>query len=413
MTDWTLSMVRDLDRDDQLADKRGCFELPRGVIYLDGNSLGPLPRGVAERLNRVVNDEWRNSLIRGWNDHGWMALAGKVGEKLAPLIGAEPGEVICGDSTSVNLFKLLSAALKLRPDRKVILTADDNFPTDIYIAEGLVRQLGGDYEIRYVDHADPIGGIDQDVAVVSLTHVDYRTGFMLDMAAVTAAARDAGAVMLWDLSHSTGAMPVELNAAGADLAVGCGYKFLNGGPGAPAYLYVAERHQAALQQPLSGWLGHREPFAFENRYHPADGIARNLCGTPPVISMSAFDSALDHFADVDLTKLRAKSMAMGDLFVDLVERDCAEFGLSVVSPRDANQRGSQVCLRHEHGYAIMQALIDRGVIGDFRAPDVLRFGFAPLYLSYEDVWQAIEILRDVMASGDWDQPEFHARAAVT
>ncbi len=401
------------DRTDPLAGLRDAFRLPGDVTYLDGNSLGPLPADLPERLADVVQRQWGDGLIRSWNDAGWIDAPRRVGDKIAPLIGAGPGEVAAADSTSVNLFKLLAGALRLRPGRRVILSEPENFPTDLYIMQGLIELLDRDFELRRAEPDRLADAMDDDVAVVALTHVNYKTGRMHDMAAVTAAAHDAGALMLWDLAHSAGAVPVDLAAAQADLAVGCGYKYLNGGPGAPAFLYVSRALQDEFHQPLSGWLGHISPFAFESDYRPADGIGRNLCGTPPILSMLALDCALDIWRDVDLAAVRNKSVALTDLFIELVERDCAGMGLELASPRDAAMRGSQVSFRHSDGYAVMQALIAQGVIGDFRAPNLLRFGFAPLYIRYVDVWDAAAALSDILRNRAWDDPAYKQRAAVT
>ena len=400
-----------LDDADPLRAFRARFVVPDGVVYLDGNSLGALPRATAARVAQVVEREWGAGLIRSWNDAGWIDLPRRVGDKIARLIGARAGEVIVADSTSVNLFKLLAGALALNPGRRVILTEADNFPTDLYVAEGVASLLG--VELRRVAAADVLGAIDARVAVVSLTHVSYRTGRMHDMTRVTARAREAGALMLWDLAHSAGAMPVDLNAAGVDLAVGCGYKYLNGGPGAPAFLFIAQRHQAAFRSPLSGWLGHAEPFAFAPSYRAAEGIARGLVGTPPILSLAALEVGVDLALEADLTEVRRKSVALAELFITLVEKECSGFELRLVSPRDAAERGSQVSVAHPEGYAIVQALIARGVIGDFRAPDIIRFGFAPLYLRYADVRAAVAHLRDIMATRAWDRPEYRRRATVT
>jgi kynureninase len=403
--------ARRLDDADPLAPLRERFVLPAGVIYLDGNSLGPLPRGTAERLRRVVEDEWGRDLIRSWTRHGWLDLPAAVAAKIAPLIGARPTEVAVADSTSVNLFKLLAAALALRPGRRAILSQPGNFPTDLYQIQGLTELLGDGHELRLA--ADPTAALDEDVAVVALSHVDYRRGEVQDMAAVTVAAHRRGALALWDLSHSAGALEVDLGGCGADLAVGGGYKYLNGGPGAPAYLFVAEALQEAARSPLQGWLGHADPFAFEPAYRPAPGIRRFLCGTPPVLSLAALDAGLDLFAGVDLAQVRRKSMALGDLFLRLVEERCGGHGLTPACPADARRRGSQVALAHPQGYAIVQALIARGVIGDFRVPDVLRFGLAPLFLRHVDVWDAVEHLRQVLVTGEYRQPEFQQLAPVT
>jgi kynureninase len=402
-----------LDACDPLAPLRSRFHLPEGVIYLDGNSLGPLPRTARHRLVQVAEDEWGNGLIRSWNSAGWIELSQRIGDKLARLIGAQPGEVIVADSTSINLFKALAGGLALRPDRRVIVTERDNFPTDLYMAQGLIALLGGTHELRLVE-ADAIAqAIAADTAVVMLTHVNYRTGRMHDLAALTRCAHEHGALVIWDLAHSTGAVPVDLNGAEADFAVGCGYKYLNGGPGAPAFIFVARRHQASFRQPLAGWLGHAQPFAFEGCYRPAEGIARALCGTPPILSLAALECGVDIALEAPMAAVRAKSLALTDLFITLVEQRCAGHGLRLVTPREHDRRGSQVCFAHPDAFPIMQALIARGVIGDFRAPDVLRFGFAPLYLRYADVWAAARILAEVLDARAWDRPEFRQRAIVT
>ena len=403
----------DLDHRDPLARFRERFVLPSDVIYLDGNSLGPLLKSVPDRLRQVVEREWGHGLIRSWNAARWIDLPQRVGDKIAPLIGAEPGEVVAADSTSVNLFKLLSAALTLQRGRSVILSERDNFPTDLYVAQGVRDQLGGRHELKLVDGGTICDAIDEQVAVIMLTHVDFRSGSRHDMAAITAAAHAKGALVLWDLSHSVGAMPVALGAARADLAIGCGYKYLNGGPGAPAFLYVRRDLQNRIRPPLSGWMGHREPFAFVPDYSPAEGILRNLCGTPPVLAMAALDAALDLWAEVDLTALRAKSVALADLMISLVEGQGSDLGLTLATTRDAEQRGSQVSFAHPEGYAVMQALIARGVIGDYRAPDLIRFGLTPLYLRYVDVFDAVTILADILRHRRWDRAEFKKQAKVT
>lgn len=424
---------RGRDAADPLAVVRRAFDLPEGLIYLDGNSLGPLPRAVRERVRSVVDEQWGRDLIRSWNVHDWIGLPLAVGRKIAPLIGAAPDEVAVADSTSVDLFKLLAAGLELRPGRRMILTEADNFPTDLYTAQGLTRLLNrpeGDGAAPYTVRAVPRNELETELeadpdpagpetgsgrpALVMLTHVDYRTGAVHDMERITRRAHEAGALMLWDLSHSTGALELDLTAARADLAVGCGYKYLNGGPGAPAFLYVARRHQEAVRSPLQGWLGHADPFEFTPEYRPAPGIGRFLCGTPPILSLAALDSALDLFRQVDMAAVRSKSIALGRLFLDLIEQECRGFeDLKIACPRDDRRRGSQVSLRHPEGYAIIQALIARGVVGDFRAPDVLRFGLAPLYLRFEDVWDAVRHLREVLETREWDREEFRRRSAVT
>jgi kynureninase len=405
--------LAELDIADPLAQARDAFLLPDGVIYLDGNSLGALPRATPGRLAEVALAQWGKDLIKSWNAHGWIDLPRRVGDKIARLIGAGPGEVVAADSTSVNLFKALAAALRLNPGRSVIVSERENFPTDLYIAQGLAGLLGNRHTLRLVDAEEITAAIDDATAVVMLTHVNYRTGAMHDMAAVTRAAHAKGALMLWDLAHSAGAVPVDLNGCGADFAVGCGYKYLNGGPGAPAFIWVAARHQDRFEQPLSGWLGHAAPFAFETGYRPAAGIARYVCGTPPVLSMAALEAGIDLMLGMDIAAIRRKSVALTDTFIRLVEQECAGQGLTLVSPRDSSRRGSQVSLRHEEAYPIMQALIARGVIGDFRAPDILRFGFAPLYVRFVDAWNAVAALKETLTAGSWDRPEFRVRAAVT
>ena len=399
------------DGADPLAPFRFEFHLPDGVIYLDGNSLGPLPKRATERIAQVVGREWGQSLIRAWTADGWIDLPLRVGEKIGRLIGAAPGGTVVADSTSVNLFKLLSAALDLRPDRRVILTETGNFPTDLYIAKGLTALLRRGHEIRAV--ADPASALDESVAVLMLTQVNYRTGAMHDMAALSRAAHAAGAVVLWDLSHSAGAVPLALEADDVDLAIGCGYKYLNGGPGAPAFLYAAPRLHPELRLPLTGWLGHATPFAFAPDYHPAPGISRAIVGTPPILSLAALEVGVDLMLEAPMPELREKSVRLTELLIALVEQQCPGFGFRLLTPRDAAHRGSQVSFAHPHGYAIMQALIERGVIGDFRAPDVLRFGLAPLYLRCVDVWDAVAVLREVMEQETWRAPRFQEMRAVT
>ena len=404
--------VAALDATDVLAARRERFELPEGIIYLDGNSLGALPRATPGHVARLVREEWGQGLIRSWNAAGWIDLPQRVGDKVGRLVGAAPGQVVVADSTSVNLFKALAAAVRMRPGRRVVLSERGNFPTDLYIVQGLGEMVGG-VELRMVERDEIPAAIDETTAVVMLTHVDYRTGAVHDMAAVTRAAHEAGALMLWDLAHSAGALPVELDGCGADLAVGCGYKYLNGGPGAPAFLYVAARHHEAFRQPLSGWMGHAAPFAFGTAYEPAPGIRRALCGTPAVLAMAALEAGVDELLAVDIGDIRLKSLGLTRLFRTLVAQECAGFGLAPVGPEAPERCGSQVSVAHPQGYAVMQALIARGVIGDFRAPDIMRFGFAPLYLRYADVWDAVRILREILETGAWDRPEFHRRAAVT
>jgi kynureninase len=409
-----LARIADLDRADPFAVMRDKFVLPQGVIYLDGNSLGPAPKAALAELHTAAHEEWAQGLIRSWNAAGWWTLAGTLGDKIGRLIGADAGETIVCDTTSSNIYKALHAGLAMRPGRKAILTEASSFPTDIYIAEGIARIVPG-VEVRLSKDtgADFAKQLNQDVAVVLANQVDYRTGALRDVHAVTAQVHAAGAVIIWDLCHSAGAMPVDLNAAQADLAVGCSYKYLNGGPGAPAFVYVARRHHEALTQPLSGWWGHAAPFAFEPGYRPDLGVRRMLCGTQPILSMRTMKAAIDLWDDVVIADVRAKSVALTRLFIDLVETSCAGHGLSLASPRDDATRGSQVSFAHPHGYPIMQNLIARGVIGDFRAPNLIRFGFAPLYVSYRDVHDAAAILRDILVTGSWKDAAYAARSAVT
>jgi kynureninase len=404
------------DAADPLRALRDQFELPPGVIYLDGNSLGVLPKATPARVAQVVRDEWGRDLIRSWNSAGWIDLPARVGDKIARLVGAKAGELVVADSTSVNLFKVLSAALAITradaPQRTRIVSERSNFPTDLYIAEGLARERG--LELVLVEPEGIAAALDDKTAVLMLTQVNYRTGRLHDMAALTRRAHDAGALVVWDLAHSAGALPVDLHAADADFAVGCGYKYLNGGPGAPAFVWAHPRHADRFWQPLSGWMGHAAPFEFGHAYRPAAGIARYLCGTPPIVSLAALECGVDTVLAADLAALRAKSLALTDLFIALVEQRCAGHGLALVTPRAHAERGSQVCLAREEGaYAIVQALIARGVIGDFRAPDILRFGFTPLYTSFTDVWDAVQHLVEVLESGEWREARFATRAAVT
>ena len=424
-----LAHCQRLDAADPLAPLRARFELPEGVIYLDGNSLGALPRGVPERVAEVVRAEWGRDLIQSWNQAGWFALPRRVGDRIAPLIGAGGGEVVATDTTSINLYKVLSAALNIAaqdaPGRRTIVSERSNFPTDLYIAEALCRERG--CTLKLIEPHEVAASLTPDVAVLMLTHVNYRTGALHDMAAVTAAAHAAGALVVWDLCHSAGAVPVDLSGAQADFAVGCGYKYLNGGPGAPAFVWVHPRHVARCWQPLAGWWGHAQPFAFTPDYQPAMDITRYQCGTQPIVSLSALDCALDVFAAAEklggMAALRAKSLALTDLFIDAVEALCPG-AFTLVTPREHARRGSQVCLTPTDAlpagsaYAIVQALIARGVIGDFRAgdaqqPDILRFGFTPLYLSFDNVLGAAQALAEVVRTREYAQARFHHKQAVT
>ncbi len=393
---------------DQTRDQ---FLLPTGVVYLDGNSLGPLPKEARLRVAREVRTEWGDKLIRGWNESGWFDLPRTVGEKIARLIGAEPGTVVAGDSTSINLFKALNAALSLNAGRSVVLSDTGNFPTDLYVAEGALEAAARGHTLKIVPPGAVADAIDETVAVLMLTEVDYKTGRLHDMAALTEQAQAVGALTIWDLAHSAGALPVDLTEVNADFAVGCGYKYLNGGPGAPGFIYIRPDHAERITPILSGWLGHAAPFAFDLEYRPASGIDRMRVGTPPIISMSALDTALDVFNMVSMEAIRARSIALSERFIAEVEARCPD--LSLASPRDPERRGSQASFRFENGYAAMRALIAKGVIGDFRAPDIMRFGFAPLYLSEDDIFTAAGVLEEVISDRLWDTPEFHKRMAVT
>ena len=421
-----------LDLQDPLRELRDQFVIPSGLIYLDGNSLGMLPKATAARVAEVVAQEWGQGLIRSWNGAGWVDLPQRLGDKIATMVGAGPGQVVATDSTSINLYKVLSAAMSIAqqdaPARQRVLSERSNFPTDLYIAQALCRERG--FTLELVEAEEIAGKLGDDLAVLMLTHVNYRTGAMHDMAALTAAAQAAGALTVWDLAHSAGAVPVALLEDRADFAIGCGYKYLNGGPGAPAFVWVNPLHAERFWQPLAGWWGHAAPFEFSPDYRPAPGIKRYLCGTQPIISLTALECGLAVFEQAQalggMTALRAKSLALSDLFIELVAQRCQGHGLGLATPLVHDQRGSQVCLTREYdadgrsgAYAIMQALIARGVIGDFRAGDgrqhrdILRFGFTPLYIGFEEVWQAVEQLGQVLDSGEWQQPEFNQPQAVT
>ena len=391
--------------------KKNDFILPDGVIYLDGNSLGPMPKSVPARVAGVMNEEWAQMLIRGWNKAGWMAMPSDVGTAVGRLIGAPEGSVVIGDTLSVKVYQALAAGLKMRPERKVILSDNGNFPSDLYMAEGLVGLLGQGYELRTVAPEEVAEAIGEDIAVVMLTEVDYRTGRKHDMKTITELAHAAGAVMVWDLAHSAGAIPVDLAASNCEFAVGCTYKYLNGGPGAPAFIYIRPDLADAAQPALSGWLGHDSPFDFDLNYRPAKGIERMRVGTPPVLQMAALEEAMKVWEGVDMQDVRAASVALQEQFIEEVEREVPQ--LTLASPRDASVRGSQVSFRFPDGYAAMQALIDRGVIGDFRAPDIMRFGFTPLYLDSADVTAAVRIIKDVMDNDLWDDPAYKVKSRVT
>ena len=399
-----------LDAASPLRDRRELFDLPDGVVYLDGNSLGALPRNVAPRMQEVIAQEWGTGLISSWNTADWVGLWRRVGAKIAPLIGVSGDDVHVGDSTTVTLFKTLTAAARLRPRHRVVVLEPTTFPTDGYVAAGVARTLG--LELRWCDPADPAASLDEDVALLALTHVDFRSGAMYDMAALTAAAHDVGALVQWDLCHSAGAVPVSLVEADADIAVGCTYKYLNGGPGSPAFSWVHPRHQEAWDQPITGWFGHARPFDMDRDFTPADGITRMASGTPSVLALSALDAALDVFDGVAVDVLREGSLSLTDLFIALVDERLGSV-FEVITPREQGRRGSQVSLRHDEAYGVVQALIERGVVGDFRTPDVARFGFAPLYVTHADVYDAVDHLVEVMAHDEHLRPSYAVRNAVT
>ena len=390
---------------------RALFDLPEGVIYLDGNSLGPLPRAAAARVARTVTDEWGQMLIGGWTKAGWMDLPARLGDRIGRLIGAEPGTVVLGDTLSIKVYQALASALEMRPDRRVILSDTGNFPSDLYMADGLCRTLGQGYALRLAEPEAVPEAIDDSVAVVLLTEVDYRTGRRHDMAAITAQAQAAGALIVWDLAHSAGALPVHLARDGADFAVGCTYKYLNSGPGGPAFIYVAPHLADAVRPALSGWLGHAAPFAFDLDYRPGRGIERMRVGTPPILQLAALEASMDIWDVVDIEDVRAACLALGDRFIAAVGSSCPM--LTLATPRDHALRGSQVSFRHPEGYAIMQALIARGLIGDFRAPDILRFGLTPLFIGADDIDRAVAIITRVMDGALWDRPDYRTRASVT
>lgn len=393
------------------ARTRSLFHMPEGVIYLDGNSLGPLPVAATDRVRDMMTEQWGQQLIRGWNSAGWMEQPRRLGDRIGRLIGAPEGSVVIGDTLSIKVYQALAAALELNPTRRVVLSDSGNFPSDLYMAEGLLKSLDRGFVLKVAAPEEIEDCIDESIAVLMLTEVDYRTGRLHDMKALTAKAHAAGALTVWDLAHSAGALPVDVSGAKADFAVGCTYKYLNGGPGAPAFIYVAPKHADTARPALSGWLGHRAPFAFDLDYRAGAGIERMRVGTPPVIAMAALEAALDAWEGVDMRDVRKASIALADLFIREVEARCPE--LALASPRDGNQRGSQVSFRHPNGYAIMQALIARGVIGDFRAPDAIRFGFTPLYIGEGEVRAAVDILEDIMNNRRWDTAEYRKMAAVT
>ncbi|MBB4567033.1 kynureninase [Rhizobium leucaenae] len=409
-----LAAVEAMDAADPLCSFRSRFALPEGVIYLDGNSLGAASHDVFAELQQAATEEWGNGLIRSWNSAGWFHLPLELGDSIGRLIGATPGQTVVTDSTSINIYKTLHAALAMRPGRSVIVAEGDSFPTDLYMAEGVASTRPGvtlRLEGRDADNIEDL--IDDQVAVVLLNHVNYKSGELRDMSALTRRIHEAGALVIWDLCHSAGALPVDLDGANADFAVGCTYKYLNGGPGSPAFIYAARRHQASITQPLSGWWGHARPFAFEQNFAGGEGIKRFLCGTQPILSLRALKGVLGVWDEVDMGALRKKSIALTDLFIQLVEAKCGQYGVVLETTRDSQRRGSQVSFTHSNSYEVMQALIERGVIGDFRAPATLRFGFTPLYVGYRDVWQAAEVLEDILSSGSWKDARFAVRSTVT
>jgi kynureninase len=409
-----LAAIEAMDAADGLRAMRERFILPEGLVYLDGNSLGVASKAAFTQLHAAATKEWGQDLIRSWNTAGWFDLPLTLGDRVGRLVGAAAGQTVVCDTTSINIYKTLHAAMALRPDRKVIVAEAGSFPTDIYMAEGVVStRPGASLRLEGVDAPEVEDLIDGDVAVVLVNHVNYKSGELRDMAALTKKAHEHGALVIWDLCHTAGALPVDLDEAKADFAVGCTYKYLNGGPGAPAFVYAAARHHGAISQPLSGWWGHARPFAFERHYAAGEGIRRFLCGTQPILSLRALKGALDIWDEVDMAALREKSLALTDLFIALVEERCAAYGLELESPREREKRGSQVSFRHPHAYEIMQALIARDVIGDFRAPSTMRFGFTPLYLRYADVWRAVEILEEILRTGAWQDARFAVRSAVT
>jgi kynureninase len=391
--------------------KKDLFDIPSGVIYLDGNSLGPLPKGAVDRASEVISQEWGNELIRAWNTADWMALPQRVGDRIGRLIGAPEGSVSTGDTLSIKVYQALAAALKMRPDRRVVLSDSGNFPTDLYMAQGLLDTIDKGYELRLPDPEDIPHAITDQVAAVMLTQIDYKSGRLHRMEEITKAAHDAGAIMIWDLAHSAGALPVDMAGSNAEFAVGCTYKYLNGGPGAPAFIYARPDIVEAVEPVLAGWLGHDAPFAMELGYRPAMSVERLRVGTPPIVQLSILDAALDVWTGVDMSAIRAASIKLSELFIAEIERRCPE--LKLASPRDPHNRGSQVSFAFKNGYAAMQALIERGVIGDFRAPDIMRFGFTPLYLDESDILKAADIIEDVIGNSLWKDPKYQTRSRVT
>ncbi len=410
-----LEDLKSLDNQDPLSRYREEFYLPKNTIYFDGNSLGPVPTKTIENLNKTINDEWGRDLINSWNKADWINLPQRLGDKIAPLLGAKSGEVVVVDSTSVNLFKVLTSALRLNDKRKKIISESTNFPSDLYILEGVNAMSNNQYECLLIedDDIDIEKYIDSSVAVVMLSHINYKTGRISDMKTITDYAHKKGALVVWDLSHSVGVIPMDLHNIGVDFAVGCTYKHLNGGPGAPGFLYVNSDLIEIVSQPLSGWLGHSDPFAFDRKYFPANTINKYICGTPSILSYKAVESGLDVFDGISMDQVREKSIQLSELFIELIQQECGDFGFELFSPTEANLRGSQISFKHENAYPIMQSLISRGVIGDYREPNILRFGISPLYMRFEDIWEAIMNLKTIMESREWDSDRFKKRNYVT
>lgn len=412
-----MSLTRDdfvaLDKADPLAKFADEFHLPDGMIYLDGNSLGAMPKAAKARALEVIEQEWAEDLIKSWNTAGWFELVEKLGNKAAKLLGANDGEIIYADATGLNLYKLVAAALDMRKDKKKIVMEGSNFPTNNYMVQGLIKQLDRGHEIHFAEYGEIMDAITDEVAVVCLTHVHYKTGHLHDMAAITKKAHEMGALVVWDLCHSAGALPVNLNGCNVDFALGCSYKYLNGGPGSQAFMFVAKRHQGVAVQPLTGWWGHDAPFGFERDYRPRKDIRQFSTGTEPIVSLAMSEIGLDIFLRADMNEIRKKSLKLCDLFIQLIEERLGGYDFKIVTPREHDKRGSQVSIASENGFPIMQAIIDAGVIGDFRAPDIMRFGFTPLYVSYVNVWDAVERLANIMETGAWDKPEYKRVGAVT
>jgi kynureninase len=402
-----------LDNEDPLAYCRGRFDLPEATIYLDGNSLGAMPSSLPGVMNRTLHDEWSSDLIQSWNKAEWAQLSQRLGDQLGSLVGAAQGQIVVCDTTSANLYKAIHAACNLRPDRNVILTQADNFPTDLYIIEGAIGGVARDMRCDTVAQQDICSALDDRVAVLVVSHIDYKTGEILPMLEITEAAHRAGALVIWDLCHSAGVLPIVLDQCEVDFAVGCTYKYLNAGPGAPGFIYAAQRHIEQISQPLTGWWGHADPFAFEDRYRPAADIKRFLCGTQPVLALKGVACGLGTYSDVSLAQVREKSKSLCELFIRLVHQQCPDSGLILVGPENSEQRGSQVSYAFEQGYAVMQAMIERGVVGDFRAPNLMRFGLAPLYIRYEDVWNAVQCLKTCLQQKVWLQDKYRQRLPVT